>query len=129
MHHCSFIVQLDCMPYKVLAGSSSYRNCSSKDIHRFNVAGIISWMSIFSSTHIKGILEKDMHAANIFLQTLNHHLADHAFLVGSSNPTFAEDSSSRYHALNLTRRTYISNKRSIISWDRPRTCRRNDKGP
>jgi aminoacyl tRNA synthase complex-interacting multifunctional protein 1 len=87
---CSFFVQLDFMPYTLLAGSSSYGNRSSKDIHRFNVAGIISWMSIFSSTYTQGILEKDVHAANTFLQTLNHHLADHAFLVGSSSPTLAD---------------------------------------
>lgn len=87
---CSFFVQLDFMPYTLLAGSSSYGNRSSKDIHRFNVAGIASWMSIISSTDLQSILEKDMHATNTFLQTLNHHLESHAFLVQSSSPTLAD---------------------------------------
>lgn len=87
---CSFFVQLDFMPYTLLAGSSSYGNRSSKDIHRFNVAGIASWMSIISSTHLQSILGKDVHATNTFLQTLNHHLASHAFLVQSPSPTLAD---------------------------------------
>jgi aminoacyl tRNA synthase complex-interacting multifunctional protein 1 len=82
---CSFFVQLDCMPYTLLAGSSSYGN-RSKDIHRANMSEISSWMSLISTTTICN--EKNL---DTFLSNVNQHLATHAFLVtASSSPTLAD---------------------------------------
>jgi len=77
---CSLFVQLDFIPYMLLAGASSYGNSSSTPTHRANMSGISSWMS----TTINNDLD------DTFVSQLNDHLATQSYLVQSCSPTLAD---------------------------------------
>ena len=82
---CSVFVQLDFIPYLLLAGASSYGNCSSTPTHRANMSGISSWMSTIST-----YTSNNNNLDDTFVSQLNDHLATQSFLVQSCSPTLAD---------------------------------------